>query len=284
MAAFLAVLIKICAVLLIVAAVLFVIFLILIFPGRKRKELQDSFLGFFYAHRGFHDNNSEAPENSMAAFKKAVERGYGIELDVQLTKDDKVVVFHDDNLKRVCKVDAPVNSKTFDELQQLTLLNSNERIPLFTDVLKLVDGKVPLIVEIKMVDSKTHVCEKANEILSGYKGQYCIESFHPFAVRWVKKHRPDVMRGQLSANFTKEGEKERPDMRLVHFLLTNILARPDFIAYSIKAPNNISFMLCTKVLGALPVAWTVKTAEQFKKAKKDYKVLIFEGFVPEEVK
>ena len=267
-----------------IVLILVVIYFFLVFPGRTRRALQASFLGHWYAHRGFHDNNSEAPENSLAAFKKAVEAGYGIELDVQLTKDEKVVVFHDNTLKRVCGVDAPVNSMTYDELSKLRLLNTDERIPLFSEVLGLVDGKVPLIVEIKMVNSATRVCVLANEFLKNYKGQYCIESFHPFAVQWFRKNRPEIMRGQLAANFWKEGEIERPDMWLVHFLLTNVLARPDFISYSCKAPKNLSFVLCTKAFGALPVAWTIKSEESLKKSSKYFKIFIFEGFRPEKVK
>lgn len=266
-----------------VLAFLLIVCLIFMWPGKKRKELQDSFLGHWYAHRGYHDNKSDAPENSLKAFGLAVERGFGIELDVQLTKDEKVVVFHDNDLKRVCGVDAKVNSKTYEELQELTLLSSNERIPLFTEVLEVIGGKVPIIVEIKMVDAKTRVCELANDILKDYKGQFCIESFHPYAVKWFKEHRPELMRGQLSANFRKEGEPENFGAWLVHFLLTNIICKPDFIAYSCKSADNISFRFCTKVLGALPVAWTIKSKELLLVAKEDYKIFIFEGFDPSKV-
>lgn len=262
---------------------LLVVYFILVWPGRKRKKLQDSFLGFWYAHRGYHDNKTDAPENSLKAFELAVEHGFGIELDVQLTKDEKVVVFHDNDLKRVCGVDAPVNSKTFEELQELSLLSSNEKIPLFTDVLKVIGGKVPVIVEIKMVDSKTRVCELANDILKDYKGQFCIESFHPLAVKWFKKNRPELMRGQLSANYKKEGDLENFGAWLTHFLLTNIVCKPDFIAYSCKSADNVSFRLCTKLLGALPVAWTIKSKELLMEAKDKYKIFIFEGFDPSKV-
>lgn len=267
------------------AVVLLAIALFLMWPGRRRTELTGSFLGHWYAHRGFHDNNSpNAPENSLYAFRKAVENGYGIELDVQLTKDDRVVVFHDNGLKRICGVDAPVNSLTFDELQELRLLETDERIPLFSDVLKVIDGKVPVIVEIKMVDSNIHVCEKANELLKDYKGLYCIESFHPMAVRWFMKNRPELMRGQLSSNFRRDGEDEKFGGWLVHQLLTNVACRPDFIAYSCKATDNPGFRICTKLLGALPVAWTITSPECLINAKNDFKIFIFEGFKPEEVK
>ena len=162
--------------------------------------------GIHYAHRGLHDNSSDAPENSMKAFRKAVEAGYGMEMDVQLTKDDKLVVFHDATLKRMCGVDGNVWDYTLEELQGFRLKNSEEKIPAFSEVLKLVDGKVPLIIEYKMDRPLTKVCELGNELLREYKGVYCIESFHPFALMWYRKHRPDVMRGQLSGNLAKEAK------------------------------------------------------------------------------
>ena len=237
------------------------------------------FKGWYYAHRGFHDNKSDAPENSVKAMHLAVENGYGIELDVQLTKDEKVVVFHDNNLKRVCGVDAKVNSMTYEELQKLRLLNSDEKIPLFSDVLKVIDGKVPLIMEVKMVDSKTRVCELADKELEGYKGVYCMESFHPFAVRWYRKNRPDVVRGQLSANFKKEGQKEGIQEWLVHMLLINVLGRPDFVAYSHKSGHNISRCF-TRMYGATAVAWTIRSQEELDRNRKKFDLFIFEGFRP----
>jgi len=239
------------------------------------------FKGWHYAHRGLHDNKTDAPENSEKAMRLAVENGYGIELDVQLTKDEKVVVFHDATLKRVCGVDAKVNSMTYEELKQLKLLDSEERIPLFSDVLKIIDGKVPLIVEIKMVDSKTKVCELANRELEKYKGIYCMESFHPFAVQWYKKNCPDVVRGQLAANFKKEGQKEGFQEWLVHTLLINVLGRPDFVAYSHKSAGNLSRNL-TRLWGATAVAWTIRSQEELDRNKKKFDLFIFEGFIPKE--
>ncbi len=271
-------------VILFILVALFLIYLVFVMPRMLNRADRTPFMNRWYAHRGFHDNESDAPENSIPAFKKAVEKGYGIELDVQLTKDEKVVVFHDNDLKRVCGVDAPVNSMTYEELQELTLCSSKERIPLFEEVLSTVGGKVPLIVEIKMVDDKTRVCELANEILVNYEGLYCVESFHPVAVKWFKDHRPELMRGQLSSNFGAEsGKRENFGMFAVHFLISNIICRPDFVAYCCDFPNNFGFLL-TKCFGALPVAWTVKSPEKLLKVYGKYKLFIFEGFSPEEVK
>lgn len=254
------------------------LYLFLIMPRITARPMHE-FKNCYVAHRGFHDNQSDAPENSAKAMRLAVENGYGIELDVQLTKDEKVVVFHDGNLKRVCGVDASVNSMTYEELQELRLLNSEEKIPLFSEVLKIIDGKVPLVMEIKMVDSKTRVCELANKELEGYRGTYCMESFHPFAVQWYRKNRPDVIRGQLSANFKKESEKEGFQEWLVHQLLTNVLARPDFVAYSHKSAGNLSRNLC-RMFGATAVAWTIRSQEELDRNRNKFDVFIFEGFKP----
>lgn len=256
------------------------LYLWLIMP-RVTPRSMNEFENRYYAHRGFHDNKTDAPENSAKAMQLAVENGYGIELDVQLTKDEKVVVFHDATLNRICGVDAKVNSMTYEELQQLHLLDSEERIPLFSDVLKIIGGKVPLIMEVKMVDAKTRVCELANKELEGYNGLYCMESFHPFAVQWYKKNRPDVVRGQLSANFKKEGQKEGFQEWLVHNLLINVLGRPDFVAYSHKSAGNLSRNL-TKLWGATAVAWTIRSQEELDRNRKKFDLFIFEGFRPKE--
>ncbi len=263
-------------VLMVVLVILLLLYFFMIMPRITPRPMKE-FRGWYYAHRGFHDNKSDAPENSKKAFWLAVEHGYGVELDVQLTKDEKVIVFHDGDLKRICGVDAKVNSMTYEELQELRLLDTEERIPLFSEVLEILDGKVPMIMEVKMVNAKTRVCELANEELKNYKGLYCMESFHPFAVQWYRKNRPDIVRGQLSANFKKESGREKADERLVHYLLTNVLARPDFVAYSHKSAGNISRNLC-RLFGSTAVAWTIRTKEELERNRKKFDLFIFEGF------
>ena len=117
---------------------------------RIRRADSSPFLGTFFAHRGLHDNNHQIPENSLAAFQRAVDAGYGIELDVQLSADRTPVVFHDATLGRMCGINRRVNELTFAELRQLSLVNTKEHIPSFQEALALVNGKVPLLVELKM--------------------------------------------------------------------------------------------------------------------------------------
>lgn len=202
-------------------------YLLMIMPRMVGKPDTKPFKNHLYAHRGLFDNESDAPENSMKAFKKAVDAGFGMEMDIQLTKDGQMVVFHDWSLKRMCGVEGKVCEYTFDELQQFSLLKSEEKIPLFTEVLKLVDGKVPLIIEYKIETPDASVCEVGNEILKDYKGVYCIESFNPFGVHWYKKHRKDVVRGQLSEEFLKNGSPKTPVYFIVAKLLTNFWTKPD---------------------------------------------------------
>lgn len=266
----------------IIAIILIVLYLWAIMPRMIKRPDYSRLLGHYYAHRGLHDNETQAPENSMAAFRKAVEVGYGIELDVQLTKDRIPVVFHDETLKRVCGVEGKVRDFTYEELQQFSLCRSKEKIPLFSDFLNMVDGKVPLIIEIKIHEKAAEVCSRADELIREYKGVYCIESFDPRAVRWYKKHRPEVVRGQLSSNFNKPERREKITEFLVHYLLLNFLGRPDFIAYDHHFKKNISRQIACNLFGALKVAWTIKSQEELDRARDDFKLFIFEGFIPKE--
>jgi len=265
-----------------VLLLLILVYLYLIMPRMFRRPSADFLMGRYYAHRGLHNNLSGPPENSMDAFQKAVDAGYGIELDVQLTQDRIPVVFHDENLLRICGIDANVRDFTYAELSTIPLLGSHQCIPLLSDVLELVDGQVPLIIEIKVHENPAVVCEKADECISLYQGPYCIESFHPGAVQWYKKNKPNVIRGQLSANFAKPDRREKPAEMLVHHLLTNVLCRPDFIAYDHHTKNALSRIICRKFFSALSVAWTIKSQDELDAVRNDFDLFIFEQFLPRE--
>ena len=261
----------------------FVLYLFMIMPRITNRPSREPFKGVLYAHRGLFDNESDAPENSMAAFKKAVDGGYGIECDVQLTKDGVPVVFHDFALERVTGAKGKVIEYTYEELMQFNLMNSREKIPKFEDFLKMVDGKVPLIVELKIEKFDLSVCKKADELLSGYKGTYCIESFNPFGVRWYKKNRPEILRGQLSDDFHRDKPEEFKGLLyfLLTYLLFNFLTKPDFIAYNHKYSDNLSRRLCRNLFRCFSAAWTIKSEEELKKAGRDFDIFIFDSFVPQ---
>lgn len=254
------------------------IYLFAIMPHIGRRA--DKMKGVFYAHRGLHNRKAGVPENSMTAFKKAVNAGYGIELDVQLTKDDEVVVFHDFDLKRVCSAEGEVSDYTYEELQSYAIYGTKERIPKFSEVLKAVDGRVPLLVEMKYKGLHSHICEKADEYLKNYRGEYVIESFHPRALWWYRRHRPEVCRGQLSMNFQRQEGNYHPLQLAARCLLFNFLGRPDFIAYDIRDRNTLSKSICRKLFGCPCAAWTVRSRKQLEAARAYYDSFIFEGFFP----
>ncbi len=263
--------------------ILLLLYLFLIAPRIVHRPDLTPFLEWHYAHRGLHDNESDAPENSMKAFKKAIDAGFGIELDIQLTKDDVIVVAHDFDLKRICGVDKKICELTYDELQAYGIYGTEEKIPRFTDFLALVDGQVPLIIEYKSQDTKTKLFELADAVLRDYHGIYCVESFNPLLVRWYKKHHPKIMRGILSESYRKDGVKTLPAiaMFVLEYMLLNVLGRPDFIAYKHEHYKNISRQLCRKLFKATSVAWTIKSEHQLQDRAKDYDLFIFEGFVPD---
>lgn len=268
-------------VLLAIVVFVVVLYLLMVMPRVFGKSDTEKFMQHLYAHRGLFDNETDAPENSMKAFQKAVDAGFGIEMDVQLTKDKKAVVFHDGKLERMCGKDGKVSDYTFDELQKFSLAKSEEKIPLFTEVLKLVDGKVPLIIEYKIEATDTTVCDIGNEILENYHGVYCIESFNPFGVLWYKKHRKDVVRGQLSEDFLKNKTGKGLLYFVMTYLLTNFIARPDFIAYNAKNYNNLSRRICRKLYKNLAVTWTIKSQEQLDEMREYFDLFIFDSFLPD---
>lgn len=263
--------------------VLIVLYLLMIMPRMLHRPDSTPFMGVLYAHRGLHDNSGDAPENSMAAFRKAVEAGYGIELDVQLTRDKIPVVFHDFTLKRICGVEGKVADYTYEELQQFHLCNSGETIPRFADFLKLVDGRVPLIIEYKIPGGLTEVCPIADKLLQDYKGVYCIESFNPLGLLWYRQNRKTVMRGQLADDFVKSGETELSRILyfFLHNLMFNFLTKPDFIAYNHHCYQDLSRQICRYLYGSLAVAWTIRSREELAERKADFDLFIFDSFVPE---
>jgi glycerophosphoryl diester phosphodiesterase len=261
---------------------IFWLYMLLLLPSLRYKQEFKDLKKVYYAHRGLHDNSSAAPEKSMLAFKKAVAAGYGIELDLQLTKDKQVVVLHDNSLKRACGVEGIVGDFTYAELKEFRLFGTEERIPLFSEVLKMVAGRVPLIVEYKVPDGTNDisVCAYGDELLRKYEGLYCIESFHPFAVRWYKKHHRAVVRGQLADIFTEEERFRRLRFFALQNLMFNFLCKPDFIAYHHVHGGKFALVICRRTFSRLAVAWTIKSAEELKQAKEWFDIFIFEGFEP----
>ena len=257
---------------------LIVLYLFLIAPSRKGKDIS-KLQGWRYAHRGLFDNNAGVPENSLAAMLKAVEHGYGIELDVQLTLDGEIAVFHDKDLRRMCGMDVSLSKIASADLSNSHLGGTNETIPLFSAVLEAVGGRVPLIVEIKHYGSVAALCAKVHQMLRRYNGPYCVDSFHPLAMRWYKKNAPEVIRGQLASGIIG-GETPKSLQRVLKYLLLNVFSRPDFIAYDVRSNENISLWLLRRIFKPLFVAWTVRSRDDESKAQRHYDLQIFEGHTP----
>ena len=268
-----------------IPAVLSGLYLLAVMPRITGKPDPSPLSTKLFAHRGLHDNRSGAPENSMAAFRKAAEAGYGIELDVQLTKDGVPVIFHDFSLERACSEPGLVRDHTYEELMKYRLFGSEERIPALKDFLAMVDGRVPLIVEYKSEDLDMSVCRKVAPMLEAYKGVYCIESFNPLVLLWYRKHYPDVMRGQLSDGFIHDKEyqtlKKLPTVFPLQFLLANCLSKPDFIAYNHMYEGNISRRLCRGLYRIKSAAWTIKSSKELAEAAPYFDAFIFDSFMPD---
>ena len=261
---------------------LFCLYLAALCPNRGRQMLMFPFETVYIAHRGLHDNDAAWPENSIPAFRRAVEAGFGIELDVQLTADDVLVVFHDETLARACGVERKLHETTYAELQELSLFGTGERIPTLASVLELVNGRVPLVVEIKSEGRWSETTRRTAELLDGYSGEYCVESFHPMVVRWFRQNRPAVLRGQLATNFFREpNHLNTPTRFLLTNLLLDFLAKPDFIAYDRRFLKGFSFCLCRALFRPTCAAWTVKSQAQLDEARPIYSVYIFDSFFPD---
>jgi glycerophosphoryl diester phosphodiesterase len=257
----------------------FSLYLWLIAPARRPYpyEMRRDVL---YAHRGLHDGNRAVIENSMRAFALAAEHGYGMEMDLQSTRDGQVVVHHDLNTLRVCGTDAVIEQTDY---RDLPLLPDGTPIPLFTDFLVLVSGRVPVIIELKYHGQWRRTVRAALDILADYRGDYYLESFHPAIVRHLRAHAPKALRGQLSSGTFDKGTNPVAAFMLRH-LLIDALSRPHFIAYNFHSDRSFSLKLIRFLFRPVLVAWTVRNQAELDKARKRYDAVMFEGFLPDSSK
>jgi glycerophosphoryl diester phosphodiesterase len=261
--------------------VVFVVYLLLILPSRADKDAFAPFQGLMAAHRGLYEKDQSVPENSLEAFRRAAEYGCGVELDVQLSKDGAVVVFHDDTVDRMTTEKGRVDSFTLKELQAMPLMGTEHRMPLFTDVMAVLDGVSPTIVELKSTPNYPELCEKTLAILRTLKGPYCVESFDPRIVRWFYKNAPDLTRGQLTEAYSYWRKAGLPVWRcvLMHTLFINFLTHPQFIAFG-RGKRPLCMLLGRK-LGAKTVFWTERPDSDHETLAKRYDCRIFEHYRPE---
>ena len=211
------------------------------------------FDNLLFAHRGVH-NNIDIPENSIKSIKQALKNNYNIELDIQLTKDNILVVFHDENLKRMTNIDKNLNELTYSEIKKIRLLKTNETIPTLKEVLNIVNGKVILDIEIKDTKKIDIVCKKLVDELTSYKGIFIIKSFNPKIVNWFKKHKSEYIRGLLI--------KDSLYNKFIGKIIINY-CKPNFLAISKKYIKKYGINSHLKEYPIL--IWTILKKEEIKK-------------------
>ncbi|PKM73576.1 MAG: glycerophosphodiester phosphodiesterase [Firmicutes bacterium HGW-Firmicutes-16] len=257
----------------ILAAAGFVAYLVA--PDKVSKDKCTPFTGRNYAHRGLHNIDKTVPENSLSAFAAAAAIGYGVELDVHITRDGKLVVIHDGDTKRVCGFNGIVEEMTWDELSKLRLFETEYGIPLLSEVLEVMGTQCPVIIELKRGVRNRELCEKTYALMRKYDGRYCVESFDPRIVAWFRHHAPEVLRGQLASDpIEMAKDTNKLSAFAVGNLLTNFLSRPNFIAYGLGRKPLI-VKLCEK-MGAMKVAWVAKDSTY----EKTNDAVIFEHYIP----
>ena len=263
-----------------IALALFVLYYLLL-RCRHGHKMLGRLQGWDYAHRGLHGDG--VPENSMEAFRLALEGGYGIELDVHLMADGNLAVIHDASLKRTAGADVRIEDLTLADLDAYRLEGTEKKIPLFKDVLALYEGKAPMIIELK-AEKGNHgkLAQAVCDMLEDYKGDYCLESFDPRVIHWLRKNRPCQCRGQLAENFFRSPSSKLP--AYLKFVLTHqletFLIVPDFVAYKFADRKHLGLWISRHLWGAQGVTWTVTRQEDLELAKKEGWLVIFEGFRP----
>ena len=268
----------------IILIILLLVYAELIRPNLPKRDITP-LMGRDYAHRGYWNTNDPGeenrPENSLAGFRAAVEKDYGIELDVHLTKDGHLVVHHDDSLKRLTGVDIRIADSTLAEIRACKLPNG-EPVPTYDEVLDTVAGRIPMIVEVKVENRNHDALSKAvYERMQRYDGPWCMESFDPRAVKWFRMNAPEIIRGQLAFDSAGKGKNFKEWTRNLYIasMLQNFLARPDFIAFSASSVKWHSLPIhLLWLMKPWFVAWTVRSQADMDKWRGQWDLQIFEKF------
>lgn len=231
------------------------------------------------AHRGFHSKDGSVPENSIAAFKEAIQRGYGIEFDINVLGDGTVMCFHDINFKRLCGVDKNLADVDLKYAKTLHLLNTSEQIPTLKEVLDFVDGRVPLLIELKPLGDNDTLCREFMKVMNGYTGKWAMHSFHPKTVLWFKINHPEVIRGQVTEFFKDDPKMKNVTKFLMKTMAFNLFTKPDFINYGVvDMPNKYLDRVFKK--GVTVIGYASQNQEQFDMVKEHYHNSVFEYFEP----
>ena len=226
------------------------------------------------AHRGLWGEN--VPENSIKAYELAGEKGYPVEIDIRLSKDKQVFVFHDNTLERLTEGSGKPEDLTFEELSKLHLNGTEYKIPLLKEVLKVCENKSPILIEIKNQGGDNEIVYKMLEILKDYQGEFAVQSFNPKYMKLVRKLRPDYIRGILSSGNKYKKVKSKVINYLLSAMFFNFMVKPDFLSYHING-----YPLSKRISkGKVKICWTVTSKEDYEKVKPYVDNIIFENFIP----
>jgi len=266
--------------------IIIAVFVILVKPKKMTEEQKKQFGEKFYAHRGLYKQEQTVPENSATAFKLAMRKGYGIELDVRLTKDKQVVVFHDEGLKRACKVEkTKVRKLTYEELQSYELFGTREKIPLLSQVLEETEGSVPLLINMRCTAGEQaqaeEIAEKTYEVLKDYGGNCAVASTEPAAVAWFKRNAPEILRGMISGGYREKSKRLSGFQRFMRRnLFYNCKVSPHFISCDISETDAVGLKLCKSIMKVPIVGWTAREEFDTAKLREYFDVLCFEFYEP----
>lgn len=260
---------------LLAAALSLMLWVFLCAPSRKRRRAEP-WRGTAFAHRGLH--GPDCPENSLPAFERACAAGYGIELDVQMTRDGHPVVFHDDDAARMTGHRGLIREMTLAQMRALRLSGGSARIPTLEETLDAVAGRGPLLVEIKDAPDIRALTERTVELLRKYDGKFAVQSFNPLCLYWLRRLAPEMLRGYLIQGYRAHRKSQSPPVAFfASSLLANVIARPDFIAHHRLMRRNPSLWLCRDVFRTPTAQWTIVARDEMEKVARQRKMPIFEG-------
>jgi len=235
-----------------------------------------------YTHRGLHNDQKEIYENTLKSFDEAIKYGFGIELDTNILKDGTVVCFHDRNLKRMCGKDIVLKDANYDEIKDYHIKDSNETILPLETVLSYINGRVPVMIELKPFGKKALHAKTVYNILKQYPYPISIQSYNPYIVLWFKRHAKEITRGQISEYF-RDDHISKITKWMMRTLITNRLTKPHFINYGIKdLPNK--YVDKQKKKGVIIFGYAAKNQKQLDYMRKQYDNAVFEDFIPKPIK
>ena len=232
----------------------------------------------YFAHRGLHDAKKGIYENTLEAFDLAIQNGYGIELDTNILRDGTVVVYHDRDLVRLCQKNIILKEVGYDDIKDVPIMQSTSRIHTLEKVLKYIDGRVPVLIELKPFGNYKQHAKVVADLIHKYPHEVAIQSFSPMIVHWFKKHDPHIIRGQIS-EFFKDGRMSKITKIIMKPMWLNVLSKPDFINYGFHdIPNK--YVDKAKAKGLLIMAYSVSNQQDLDFMRKHYDNAVFEHFIP----